>query len=96
VKLEWSPLAVADRDAIFDYIQLESPRAAVMVDERIGDRVTLLLRHPEAGRIGRVEGTRELVIGGTPYIAAYRILAGRIQVIRLLHGAQLWPEEFDD
>jgi plasmid stabilization system protein ParE len=25
VKLEWSPLAMADRDAIFDYIEADNP-----------------------------------------------------------------------
>jgi toxin ParE1/3/4 len=33
--LEWSVFALADRNAIFDYIEAESPRAAVSVDARI-------------------------------------------------------------
>jgi len=32
-----------------------------------------LIETPEIGRPGRIEGTRELVIPRTPYIAAYRI-----------------------
>ena len=44
------------------------------------------------GRVGRVRGTRELVIAGTPYIAAYRVKGRVILILRILHGAQLWPE----
>ena len=48
------------------------------------------------GRAGRVKGTRELVISKTPYIAVYRIIAEAIVVLRILHGAQQWPDEFPD
>jgi toxin ParE1/3/4 len=43
------------------------------------------------GRIGRVKGTRELVISRTPFIAVYRIAGQRIEILRFLHGAQKWP-----
>jgi toxin ParE1/3/4 len=79
VNLDWSVLAVADRNAIFDYIEAQNPRAAVRIDTRIGKAVALLARFPEMGRIGRVEETRELVISRTPYIAAYRVLAIRFR-----------------
>jgi plasmid stabilization system protein ParE len=55
-----------------------------------------LARFPEMGRPGRIEGTRELVISRTPYIAAYRILGGTVQILRVLHGAQQWPEEMTE
>ncbi len=45
------------------------------------------------GRLGRIDGTRELVISGTPYIAAYRIVGETVRILRILHGAQLWPDE---
>jgi toxin ParE1/3/4 len=35
LRLEWSAYALDDRTAIFDYIEADSPRAAVAVDERI-------------------------------------------------------------
>ncbi len=92
MKLEWSVLAVADRNAIFDYIEADNPRAAVKIDARIRKAIALLAQFPEMGRLGRVEGTRELVISRTPYIAAYRIVGGTVQILRVLHGAQRWPE----
>ena len=86
-------MAQADREAIFDYIEADSPQAAVTVDDRIRTQVEGLVRFPESGRLGRVEGTRKLVIDRTPYIAAYRVAGSVVRVLRVLHGSQRWPEE---
>jgi toxin ParE1/3/4 len=96
VRLEWSSFARADRDAIFDYIEADNPHAAIAVDERIRTQVEGLLRFPENGRAGRIDGTRDLVIGRTPYIAAYVIVGGTIRILRILHGAQCWPDDIAD
>ena len=91
--LEWSVLALGDRNAIFDYIEAESPRAAMDIDDRIRESVERPAEFPESGRAGRIDGTRELVISRTPYIAAYRIAGNAIRVLRVLHGAREGPEE---
>lgn len=96
MRLEWSVFALEDRDGIFDYIEEDSPRAAVVVDDRIRTQVHQLLQFPETGRPGRVEGTRELVISRTPYIAAYCITGHTVRILRVLHGAQQWPDELLD
>ncbi|MBK5125887.1 type II toxin-antitoxin system RelE/ParE family toxin [Burkholderia sp. R-69980] len=96
MRLEWSAFAIEDRDAIFDYIEEDSPYVAVVVDDRIRVQVRQLLQFPETGRPGRIEGTRELVISRTPYIAAYRITGETVRILRVLHGAQLWPDEMLD
>lgn len=92
MRLTWSALAIADRLAIFDFIEQENPAAAVRIDTKIELGIRQILQFPESGRIGRVTGTRELVITGTPYIAAYAVLPDRIRVLRILHGAQVWPD----
>jgi addiction module RelE/StbE family toxin len=51
------------------------------------------MKFPEIGRPGRIDGTRELIIQRTPYIAAYRIAGKTIRILRVLHGAQMWPQE---
>ena len=94
--LEWSVFALADRIAIFDYIEADSPRAAVSVDDRIETCVEGLAQFPEMGRPGRINGTRELVISRTPYIAAYRIVGDTVRILRVLHGAQQWPDEMPE
>ena len=47
------------------------------------------------GRIGRVYGTRELVVTGTPFILPYRISGQHIQILAVFHGARQWPENFN-
>ena len=93
MRLVWSQYALADRAAIFRYIEAESPRAAVNVDDQIVAAVRRLLEFPESGRPGRVAGTRELVVPRTPFIAAYAVAADRVRILRVLHGAQVWPDE---
>jgi toxin ParE1/3/4 len=93
VKLVWSAYALADRDGIFTHMEAENPRAAIVVDERIAAAAGRLVEFPESGRPGRVAGTRELVIVGTAYVAAYAVTESSIRILRVLHGAQKWPED---
>jgi toxin ParE1/3/4 len=93
MRLEWSAYALADRIAIFDYIEADSPQAAVAVDERIREQIEVLARFPQSGRKGRIEGTRELVISRSPYIVAYRIKGNTVRILRVLHGSRRWPDE---
>ena len=94
VKLEWLPLALRDFDEIIDYIAADNPLAAIEQGDEIERQVTALLDNRHLGRPGRVKGTRELVVVHTPYIVAYRVGKGCIQVLRVLHGARMWPDEF--
>lgn len=94
--LRWLPRAIRDRDAQIDFIAERAPMAAVGQGDRIDWQVDQLLEQPKLGppgRLGRVAGTRELVISGTPFIVVYRytIRAKRIDVIRVLHGARQCP-----
>jgi toxin ParE1/3/4 len=93
MRIEWSALALEDRLAIFDYIEADSPGAAVRIDEHIRGEVKRLKQFPEIGRPGRIEGTRELLIAHTPYIAAYRVAGKIIVILRILHGARQWPDK---
>ena len=96
MKLLWSAFALADRDAIFTHIEADSPRMAIAVDERIAAAARQLVDFAKSGRPGRVAGTRELVVTGTPYIAAYAVTADTVRILRVLHGAQRWPEELPE
>lgn len=89
-ELRWTREAIADREAIYEYIEADNPAAALALDERLADRAGRLLDHPALGRPGRVAGTRELVVHRT-YILVYDIADGVVRVLRVLHAARQWP-----
>ncbi|KQZ99936.1 addiction module toxin RelE [Mesorhizobium sp. Root157] len=93
MRLTWSAFTLADRDAIFTHIEADSPRAAATVDEHIAQAVLRLIEFLESGRSGG-PGTRELVIPRTPYVAAYALTSDSVRILRVLHGAHVWPVDF--
>lgn len=54
----------------------------------------LLEGSPKLGRLGRVAGTRELIITSTPYVIAYRLLDLEIEILRVIHSPMRWPRAF--
>jgi toxin ParE1/3/4 len=93
VRIEWHSLARADLAGLVAYIANDDVSAAYRVHDEIRRQTERLAAHPEIGRLGRVRGTRELVIPGTPYIAAYRLADDVVTVLRVLHGARRWPQK---
>ena len=91
MKIEWLPEAVRNREAQLAYIGGRNPAAAIDVGDVIESSVNRLADFPESGRPGRVSGTRELIVTGTPFIVVYRIESSALVVLRVLHGAQRWP-----
>ncbi len=89
MKLGWTPEAIADRDAIFDYIEADNPAAAAALDELFSEKAERLTDHPKLGRPGRVEGTRELVVHEN-YILVYDIVGDLTRILRVLHAARQW------
>ena len=95
MKVVWSPRARQDLIEIFDHIADRDMAAADTVMERLEAVALFLAEHPRIGRPGRVFGTRELVISGLPYVLPYRVAADRVEIIRALHSARSWPDDFD-
>jgi len=92
MQLRWTDAAIRDFTHICDYInQHSSGSTARRVALSIHEGIDLLARFPEYGRTGRKPDTRELVFSGLPYIAIYRIHKEVIEILRILHGAQIWP-----
>jgi toxin ParE1/3/4 len=74
------------------YIARDNPPAADKQIERALVAVTGLLQFPEIGRPGRRAGTRELIVNRTSYIVAYRLRRDVIEILRVMHGRQRWPD----
>lgn len=91
--VRWTHSARRDYRNIVEWLRDRNPAAAVRIANAIDHRLTILETVPRIGRMGRLEGTRELVIPRTPYVAIYQLDDGedQIVVLRLLHSAQRWP-----
>lgn len=89
--LEWTASAVADLTAIVDYISDDNAAAAQSLKEYIETKVSRLRENPQLYRVGRVEGTREMVVRSN-YIVVYAEDSRIVTILRVLHAAQLWPE----
>jgi addiction module RelE/StbE family toxin len=92
VAIRWLEAALEDLRDLRAYIALDDPAAASEVSRRIRAAAGSLLEFPARGRVGRVPGTRELVVARTPYLISYRVLGATIEIQRVLHGAQRWPQ----
>ena len=91
MRVKWLRVALENLDAEAEYIAGDSPAAAARVVRAILNAIKQLERFPAIGRPGRVSGTRELVVAGTPYIVPYRVRSGQIEILRVFHAARRWP-----
>ena len=94
MKLRYTPRARLDLTEIHDHIAQENRQVARRVVSLIRKEVEKLLLNPEIGRPGRVEGTREFVIGRYPFIVAYVVAVNEIWILAVVHTSRLWPESF--
>lgn len=94
MRLKWTRAASQDLESVERYISRDNPDAAIDTVLEIIRRAEVLAEHPGMGRPGRVEGTRELVLSGLPYVVPYIHQGDTVIILRVLHGAMKWPESF--
>ena len=88
MEIAWSRNALARLREIRQFVAADKPVAAERLVLRILSLVAALRTHAHLGRAGAEPGTRELVIGGTPYIAIYKAGRKRVTILTIWHGAQ--------
>ena len=71
MEIKWLRRALRNLEQVHRFIAKENLEAARDVILRIQTATTQLENYPFMGRPGQVEGTRELVISGIPYIVIY-------------------------
>ncbi|MFZ2060732.1 MAG: type II toxin-antitoxin system RelE/ParE family toxin [Candidatus Binatus sp.] len=94
MRLDWTRDADNDLGSIEEYVGRDNAESAFRILAETVRQVEMLEEHPGMGRPGRVEGTRELVIAGLPYVVAYLHRGDTVTVLRVLHGAMKWPKRF--
>jgi toxin ParE1/3/4 len=90
VKLVFDEHALADLEAIFNWIAADDAAAAKAVVERVFASTEHLAAFPQMGHPGRDAGTFEWVVPRLPYIVVYEIDRARdeVVIIAVVHGAR--------
>ena len=94
MRLRYTRLALADLEEAHAFIRAENPRAAQAMLARIREAVDRLVTFPDSGRPGRVGGTRELIVANTPFVVAYRVTPGTVDILAVIHASRRWPSSF--
>ena len=94
MKVVWFREAIDDLEEARNYIARDKPETARRIAARIVDAVDRLAKQPSLGRPGRIPGTRELIVPGTPYILPYRVRREVIEILRVFHNRRQWPDRF--
>ena len=88
MRLRWRSSAVSDLAHVRDYIAAKSPPGARDVVDRVLHSADRLRLFPRSGRVGQVQGTRELVVPGLPYVIVYTHDDESVDIVAVFHGAQ--------
>ena len=92
--LKWTKTALDNLGKIADYIAKDNLERAKTFIQEIREETNLLVEFHSVGRAGRVVGTRELVAHKN-YIVVYRLKGVDVQIIRIHHVAQKYPDRFE-
>ncbi|RMO81508.1 Addiction module antitoxin [Pseudomonas syringae pv. philadelphi] len=87
--VEWRPAARINLQQILLYIADRNAQAARELGIAIELATSALPQHPYLYRLGRVPGTREIVVHPN-YLVVYRV-TDRIEVLAVLHARQAYP-----
>ena len=87
--------AQQDIDEILIYISDDDVDAAILFSDRLTELFEMLAENPKAGR-ERPELKEEMRSFPTGnYVIFYRIWAGKVAIVRVLHGARDLDETFE-
>ncbi|WP_301271190.1 type II toxin-antitoxin system RelE/ParE family toxin [Halomonas sp. DN3] len=87
--IHWHDGAVADLLEVISYIAERDPQAALRLRSRLESAVTSVAEHPFLHQVGRVPGTREIVVHPN-FIVIYQV-TDRIEVTAVVHARQNYP-----
>jgi toxin ParE1/3/4 len=94
VTVSWTDTAISHLIAIYDYIARDSPFYAQRMIDRITRKSQQIGQFPRSGRVVpeyERDDLREVI--EKPYRIIYRIRPDQIDVIAVVHGAQILPAE---
>lgn len=93
-RVAWTPQALADLQAAYEFVARDSVRYAEALTERLFDAAERLELFPLSGRVvpevGR-EDVRELIVSG--YRVVYRVREVEVEILTVTHAARPLGEE---
>lgn len=93
MRAHWTDTAIEHLGAIYEYIARDSPVYAQRMIDRLTRRSEQITTSPLSGRMVpeyETEDIREII--EKPYRIIYRIKPEQIDVLAVIHSAQLLPE----
>jgi toxin ParE1/3/4 len=91
MELRFSTRARLQLEAIKAYLREHDQGVADAVGRKIRAAAEMLREFPYLGHVGRLSGTRELVVPRLPYVIVYEVNVGdvdEIMILGIFHGAQ--------
>ena len=95
-RIEPSRAALADFDAIYDYIARDNPTAAAEVLRALDRSIQLLASQPRLGRVFRRRRLRLRLLTHGDFLVFYRERPRVIEIIRVIHGRRNTPDILDE
>ena len=95
MKVQWTEEAKNRLEDIEVYIARENPKAAQKIILAIVRKAANQLSdYPASGKPGRLPGTRELFISGSPYVVVYTVQHNIVTILTVFHSAQDLPQKY--
>ncbi|MBL8895150.1 MAG: type II toxin-antitoxin system RelE/ParE family toxin [Rhizobiales bacterium] len=89
MRVRFSRPALAELEAILINIENNNPPAARQFARRLDGVVNRIAQFPTSAReIAGRPGVRRLPLVRYPYVLYYRIFAGEVIILRIIHGAR--------
>ena len=93
MRVRYTKLAIRDLEAVRSYTVArygdEATQTFLIELRKIIHDLSLF---PDAGRVGRVQHTRELAIPQKPFVIAYRVRGDEVHILAVMHTSRQWPE----
>jgi toxin ParE1/3/4 len=83
VTVEWAATALLNLADILDYVREQRPQGADTLAVEVQARTGRIATDPKLYRVGRVRGTREVVVTEN-YLLLYHIVGNVVQILNVL------------
>jgi toxin ParE1/3/4 len=88
MRIRWTQAAADDLEQIHDFLIENHPHLVRSTIAKLYESIRSLKEMPHRGRLGREEGTRELLFIPMPYIVAYRVREEAIEILHIQHTSR--------